>query len=319
MGATHSSQHTAPDATHSSNRCCPTHEMWELPTPLIVANRSQRGDEGVTRSTSTLSWYAQNNKQGTTTTDLSSRDKCMYATDAMINTETYTIRKAYTAASIITHAQSKDVKQAHIRTSDLLCYNYYNRVSSNTDLSPAKPSQATTQEPKYRKATAGSYKLDQRYSTPLSQQRALNKHKISLYAQNRSRLTQTTSHRIYCHNWTRHPLLKAESQAQEEPEPKTASLPTHNQISLESEDQRFSPVKPSQATTQEPKYRKATAGSYELDQRYSTPPSQQRALNKHKVNAVNHKEITQYLFLEVRTSMSYVSPSSSSEGSTRRL
>ncbi|KZV58318.1 hypothetical protein F511_34268 [Dorcoceras hygrometricum] len=45
MGATHSSQHTAPDATHSSTRCCPTHEMWELLTPLIVANRSQQGDE----------------------------------------------------------------------------------------------------------------------------------------------------------------------------------------------------------------------------------------------------------------------------------
>ncbi|KZV44827.1 hypothetical protein F511_33275 [Dorcoceras hygrometricum] len=45
MGATHSSQHTAPDAEHSSTCCCPTHEMWELPTPLIVANRSQQGDE----------------------------------------------------------------------------------------------------------------------------------------------------------------------------------------------------------------------------------------------------------------------------------
>ncbi|KZV18449.1 protein ECERIFERUM 1-like [Dorcoceras hygrometricum] len=45
MGATHSSQHTAPDAKHSSTHCCPTHEMWELPTPLIVANRSQQGDE----------------------------------------------------------------------------------------------------------------------------------------------------------------------------------------------------------------------------------------------------------------------------------
>ncbi|KZV35367.1 hypothetical protein F511_02971 [Dorcoceras hygrometricum] len=45
MRATHSSQHTAPDAKHSSTRCCPTHEMWELPTPLIVANISQQGDE----------------------------------------------------------------------------------------------------------------------------------------------------------------------------------------------------------------------------------------------------------------------------------
>ncbi|KZV13900.1 hypothetical protein F511_44850 [Dorcoceras hygrometricum] len=45
IGATHSSQHTVPDAQHDSTRCCPTHEMWELPTPLIVANRSQQGDE----------------------------------------------------------------------------------------------------------------------------------------------------------------------------------------------------------------------------------------------------------------------------------
>ncbi|KZV16733.1 hypothetical protein F511_25879 [Dorcoceras hygrometricum] len=45
MGATHSSQHTVPDAQHNSTRCCPTHEIWELPTPLIVANRSQQGDE----------------------------------------------------------------------------------------------------------------------------------------------------------------------------------------------------------------------------------------------------------------------------------
>ncbi|KZV57126.1 glutathione S-transferase APIC-like [Dorcoceras hygrometricum] len=45
MGATHSSQHTVPDAQHDSTRCCPTHEMWELLTPLIVANRSQQGDE----------------------------------------------------------------------------------------------------------------------------------------------------------------------------------------------------------------------------------------------------------------------------------
>ncbi|KZV20420.1 wall-associated receptor kinase-like 15-like [Dorcoceras hygrometricum] len=45
MGATHSSQHKAPDAKHSSTRCFSTHEMWELPTPLILANRSQQGDE----------------------------------------------------------------------------------------------------------------------------------------------------------------------------------------------------------------------------------------------------------------------------------
>ncbi|KZV33377.1 F-box/kelch-repeat protein-like [Dorcoceras hygrometricum] len=45
MGAIHSSQHTVPDAEHNSTRCFPTHEMWELPTLLIVANRSQQGYE----------------------------------------------------------------------------------------------------------------------------------------------------------------------------------------------------------------------------------------------------------------------------------
>ncbi|KZV34270.1 hypothetical protein F511_38109 [Dorcoceras hygrometricum] len=34
-----------PDAKHGSTCCCPTQEMWELPTPLIVANRSQQGFE----------------------------------------------------------------------------------------------------------------------------------------------------------------------------------------------------------------------------------------------------------------------------------
>ncbi|KZV42309.1 histone-lysine N-methyltransferase ASHR2-like [Dorcoceras hygrometricum] len=45
MRATHSSQHTAPDSTLGSTCCCQTHEVWELPTPPIVANRSQQGDE----------------------------------------------------------------------------------------------------------------------------------------------------------------------------------------------------------------------------------------------------------------------------------
>ncbi|KZV42325.1 hypothetical protein F511_18338 [Dorcoceras hygrometricum] len=42
VGARHKCQQ---DAKHDTTRCFPTHEMWELPTPLIVANRSQQGDE----------------------------------------------------------------------------------------------------------------------------------------------------------------------------------------------------------------------------------------------------------------------------------
>ncbi|KZV46116.1 hypothetical protein F511_12643 [Dorcoceras hygrometricum] len=131
-------------------------------------NRSQQGDE-VRELPARPQQYPGTLRakiQGTASTDLSSRDKCVYATDAMINTETYTLRKAYTATSIITHAQSKAVKQAHIRTSSLLCYNYYNRVPSNTDLTPDKPITTTNQETKHRKATAGSYELDQRYTIP---------------------------------------------------------------------------------------------------------------------------------------------------------
>ncbi|KZV15657.1 hypothetical protein F511_24363 [Dorcoceras hygrometricum] len=138
MGATHSSQHTAPDAKHSSTSCFPTHEMWELPTPLIVANRSQQGDE-----VRELPTQPQQHP------------------DAMINTKTYTLRKAHTAASIITHAQSKAVKQAHIRTSSLLCYNYYNGVPSNTDLTPAKPKTITNSGTVTQKARIGSYELNQ--------------------------------------------------------------------------------------------------------------------------------------------------------------
>ncbi|KZV28514.1 putative LRR receptor-like serine/threonine-protein kinase [Dorcoceras hygrometricum] len=122
MEATHSSQHTAPDAKHSSTRCCQTHEMLELPTPLIVANRSQQGDEVYGSYPLVLNRHPGN----------------------MSNTEHIQQCKAYTAASIIIHAQSTAVKQAHIRTSSLLCYNYYNRVPSNTYLIPAKPNTNTS-------------------------------------------------------------------------------------------------------------------------------------------------------------------------------
>ncbi|KZV55083.1 hypothetical protein F511_30545 [Dorcoceras hygrometricum] len=114
MGATHSSPHTTPDEEHSSTCCCPTHEVWELPTPLIVANKSQQGDEvygsyPLVLKTSIL--LADNN-----------------TTEASNNSN-----KACTTTSIITHAQSKAIKQSHIRTSNILSYNYYNEVPSNTD------------------------------------------------------------------------------------------------------------------------------------------------------------------------------------------
>ncbi|KZV39257.1 hypothetical protein F511_14887 [Dorcoceras hygrometricum] len=205
---------------------------------------------GSTRSTSIASWYAQNNKQGMATTDLSSRDKCVYATDAVINTETYTLCKAYTAASIITHAQSKAVKQAHIRTSSLLCYNYYNGVPSNIDFTPAKPNTDNNSGTVTQKPRIGSYKLNPILSYPSNTTEGSKKAQASskrprtvlveASKQEESSATTLTSigavyHRyvlspkqiptnshdvaeVHYRNRTRHPLLKSESLAQEESE-----------------------------------------------------------------------------------------------------
>ncbi|KZV14367.1 hypothetical protein F511_43516 [Dorcoceras hygrometricum] len=153
MGATHSSQHTAPDAKHSSTRCCSTHEMWELPTPLIVANISQQGNEVYGSYPLVLNRHP----------------------DKMSNTEHIQQCKAYTAASIITHAQSKAVKQAHIRTSNLLSYNYNNEVPSNTNFTPAKPNIDTSSGTVVQKLRIGSYELNKICPTLLIQQKALNK------------------------------------------------------------------------------------------------------------------------------------------------
>ncbi|KZV30895.1 hypothetical protein F511_33773 [Dorcoceras hygrometricum] len=150
MGATHLSQHTALDAKHSSTRCCSTHEKWELPTPLIVANRSQEGDEARELPVQhlTASWYAQ------------------------INTTRHK-RHGYNRSEL--NMINASVKQAHIRTSSLLCYNYYNGVPSNTDLTPAKPNTNTSSGTVTQKPRIGSYELNQIRPTLRTQQKALNK------------------------------------------------------------------------------------------------------------------------------------------------
>ncbi|KZV48153.1 hypothetical protein F511_23954 [Dorcoceras hygrometricum] len=125
----------------------------ELPTPLIVANRSQQGVEVYGSYPLVLNRHP----------------------GKMSNTEHIQQYKAYTAASINIHAQSKAVKQAHICTSNLLCYNYYNRVPSNTDLTPAKPNTNTISGTVTQKPRIGSYKLNQICPTLLTQQKALNK------------------------------------------------------------------------------------------------------------------------------------------------
>ncbi|KZV49473.1 protein tipD [Dorcoceras hygrometricum] len=153
MGATHSSQHTAPDAKHSSTRCYPTHEMWELPTPLIVANRSQQRDEVYGSYPLVLNRH----------------------TDKMTNTEHMQRIKAYIATRIITHAQSKAAKQAHTHTSSLLSYNYHKAVPSNIDVTPAKPNTDTNSGTIAQKLRIWSYKLNQICPTLLTQQKALRK------------------------------------------------------------------------------------------------------------------------------------------------
>ncbi|KZV32116.1 hypothetical protein F511_29683 [Dorcoceras hygrometricum] len=148
--------------------------------------------------------------------------------------------KAHNPCSILS------CKQAHIRTSNLLCNNYYKQGPNNADPPPSKPTQATTKSPKHRKATAGSYELNQRYPTPsnsvessnnarqASSKRSKTISKRSVSARgvqryhshfNRSCLPSaieedkilqqisTNSNDVaenYCRNWTRHPLLTAE-------------------------------------------------------------------------------------------------------------
>ncbi|KZV35303.1 gibberellin 2-beta-dioxygenase 8 [Dorcoceras hygrometricum] len=198
MGATHSSQHTKPDAKHSSTRCCPTHEMWELPTPLIVTNRSQQGDEvygsyphvlnrhfdkisnieHIPRSkaytAASIITHAQSKAAKQAHIRTSSLLRYNYYKAVPSNTD-IPRSKAYTAASIITHAQSKAAKQAHIRTSSLLRYNYYKAVPSNTDITPSKPNTDTNSGTIAQKLRIGSYKLNQICPTLLTQQKTLSK------------------------------------------------------------------------------------------------------------------------------------------------
>ncbi|KZV30892.1 F-box/LRR-repeat protein [Dorcoceras hygrometricum] len=119
-----------------SNRCCPTNEMWELPTPLIVANRSQQRDE-VYGSYPLIFQYkhplADNN-----TTEASN-----------INTE------AYKTAHIITHARFNAVKQDHLSTS-VLSYKYHKRSPEQPNLKPAKPNKMLTQGRKSQNPPLGA-------------------------------------------------------------------------------------------------------------------------------------------------------------------
>ncbi|KZV19598.1 hypothetical protein F511_30663 [Dorcoceras hygrometricum] len=59
-----------------------------------------------------------------------------------------------------------------------LCNNYYKQGPNNANPPRAKPTQATTQGPKHRKATDGSYELNQRYPTSSNSAERSKQHKI---------------------------------------------------------------------------------------------------------------------------------------------
>ncbi|KZV37619.1 protein IQ-DOMAIN 1-like [Dorcoceras hygrometricum] len=103
--------------------CCPTHEMWELPTPLTVANSpSKEMRDGITRVPLQEPWHAQISKQDTATIDLiTAWNRCVYAVQQNA-TDNKTI---YTA--------SQNSKHEHISMPNI------NTDPSNADLTPAKP------------------------------------------------------------------------------------------------------------------------------------------------------------------------------------
>ncbi|KZV46236.1 hypothetical protein F511_08679 [Dorcoceras hygrometricum] len=147
--------------------------------------------------------------------------------------------EAYTTAHNI-HAQFNVVKQAHIRTSSLLCYNYYNGIPSNTSLTPSKPNTDTNSGTVTQKPRIGSYKLNPSLSYPSnttegskqSTRYGLTPQRISTYSNDVAQ--------VHYRNWTRHPLLRSESLAQLDLKPNTASLSKHSDLSLNYEDQRCS-------------------------------------------------------------------------------
>ncbi|KZV44118.1 hypothetical protein F511_15217 [Dorcoceras hygrometricum] len=112
-------QYTIPDANNQLHLLLLTHDMWELPTPLIAANRPSREIE-VRELPAQPPGYT-----GTTRSSLNIASCC---------------------------------KQAHIRTSSLLSYNY-NKAECHNDPAPhlLNGNTTTAQRLKHSKATAGSY------------------------------------------------------------------------------------------------------------------------------------------------------------------
>ncbi|KZV15912.1 EGF domain-specific O-linked N-acetylglucosamine transferase-like [Dorcoceras hygrometricum] len=101
-------QYTIPDANNQLHLLLLTHEMWELPTPLIAANKPSRENEvrelpaqpprytGTTRSSLNIaSWYSQFNRTGIASkTGLDSNMRVCNATaDIITQAQTQTTQK----------------------------------------------------------------------------------------------------------------------------------------------------------------------------------------------------------------------------------
>ncbi|KZV28398.1 hypothetical protein F511_40411 [Dorcoceras hygrometricum] len=124
-----------------STCCCPTYEMWELPTPLTVANspsREMRDGSYPRASTSTLARSIS--KQDTATRDLiTAWNRCVYAVQ----------QNATDNKTIYTSSQNSKHEHISMPISTLVRATQISHLLSQ--------SKTTTQGPKHRKATTGSY------------------------------------------------------------------------------------------------------------------------------------------------------------------
>ncbi|KZV36602.1 peroxidase 1 [Dorcoceras hygrometricum] len=149
-----------------STCCCPTHEMWELPTPLTVTNSPSREmSDRSYPSASTTPWHAQstNIRHGyKRSEDNMENMRVCSATNATDNKTMYTT--------------SHNSNHEHISMPNLKA------GPSNTDLPPAKPSEATTQDRNTEKQQLGATNSTSAHPTLLSQQKALNKAQANPYS-----------------------------------------------------------------------------------------------------------------------------------------
>ncbi|KZV18734.1 hypothetical protein F511_37338 [Dorcoceras hygrometricum] len=164
-----------------STCCCPTHEMWELPTPLTVANspsREMRYESYLLASTNTLERSIQQSK-GTTIRDL--KQHATYAC-MQCNTMQHTIQGRCLRTP---HQLQASVQKQH-------------------------PNEASQQEESSAITLTSIGAVYRRQSEKI---RSRNRsHSMPKQISTKSNDVAQVHYR----NWTRHPLLRSESIAQEE-------------------------------------------------------------------------------------------------------